>query len=62
MRDSITDEQRAAVLRIKDVWFRLPSYPDHIGSSAIYTAVIADGIRTPKQFRDWLADRGLLDS
>jgi hypothetical protein len=27
LRDSITGEQRAAVLRIKDVWFRLPSYP-----------------------------------
>ncbi|HEX5907509.1 MAG TPA: hypothetical protein VFY56_10870 [Propionibacteriaceae bacterium] len=27
LRNKITDEQRAAVLRIKDVWFRLPSYP-----------------------------------
>ena len=61
LRDSITDEQRAAVLRIKDVWFRHPSYPDQIGGSEIYTAVIEEGVRTPEQFRGWLASRGLLD-
>jgi hypothetical protein len=27
LRDTITDQQRLAVLRIKDVWHRLPSYP-----------------------------------
>jgi hypothetical protein len=59
LRDSITDEQRAAVLRIKDVWHRLPSYPDQIGGFEIYTAVIDDGKRTPEQFRGWLADRAL---
>ncbi|HKX13762.1 MAG TPA: hypothetical protein VJN19_01105 [Propionibacteriaceae bacterium] len=60
LRDAITDEQRAAVLRIKDVWFRHPSYPDQIGGSEIYTAVIEEGVRTPEQFRGWLASRGLL--
>jgi hypothetical protein len=62
LRDSITDGQRAAVLRIKDVWFRLPSYPDRIGGSEIYTAVIDDGVRTPEQFSGWLADRGLTEA
>jgi hypothetical protein len=61
LRDSITDEQRAAVLRIKDVWFRHPSYPDQIGGFEIYTAVIEEGVRTPERFRVWLASRGLLD-
>jgi hypothetical protein len=61
LRDSITDEQRAAVLRIKDVWFRHPSYSDQIGGFEIYTAVIGEGVRTPEQFRVWLASRGLLD-
>jgi len=59
LRDSITDEQRAAVLRIKDVWFRLPSYPDQVGGFEIYTVVIDDGVRKPEQFRRWLAGRGL---
>jgi hypothetical protein len=61
LRDSITDEQRAAVLRIKDVWFQRPSYPDQIGGSEIYAAVIDDGVRTPEEFRNWLAERDLLD-
>jgi hypothetical protein len=46
LRDTITDEQRLAVLRIKDVWYRLPSYPDEVGGWEIYTAVLGDGIRT----------------
>ena len=62
LRDSITDGQRAAVLRIKDVWFRLPSYPDRISGFEIYTAVIDDGVRTPEQFSGWLADHGLSEA
>lgn len=58
---SITDEQRAAVLRIKDVWFRLPSYPDQIGGFEIYTAVIDDSVSTPEEFRSWLVKRELLE-
>jgi hypothetical protein len=61
LRSKITDEQRAAVLRIKDVWFRLPSYPDQIGGFEIYTAVIDDSVRTPEEFRSWLVNRQLLD-
>ena len=49
------------MLRIKDVWFRRPSYPDQIGGLEIYTAVIEDGVRTPEEFRSWLADRELLE-
>ena len=60
--DSITDNQRAAVLRIKDAWYRLPIYPDQIGGFEIYTAVIEDGVRTPEQFGGWLAERGLSEA
>jgi hypothetical protein len=62
LRDSITDEQRAAVLRIKDVWCRLPIYPDQISGLEIYAAVTEDGVRTPEQFRGWLVDHALLDA
>jgi hypothetical protein len=58
LRDTITAEQRAAVLRIKDVWHRLPSYPDQIGGTEIYTAVLDDGVRTPEEFAAWLTDHG----
>jgi hypothetical protein len=59
LRDSITGEQRAAVLQIKDVWFRLSSYPDQVGGFDVYTAVMDDGVRTPEEVRRWLAGRGL---
>jgi hypothetical protein len=58
LRERITTDQRRAVLRIKDVWHRLPSYPDRVGGVQIYTAVIEDGVRTPDQFADWLIGRG----
>lgn len=58
LRDKITDEQWAAVLRIKDVWHRLPIYPDQISGLDVYTAVMEGGVRTPEQFRSWLTDRG----
>jgi hypothetical protein len=58
LRETITAEQRSAVLRIKDVWHRLPSYPDHIGGLQIYDAVLDHGVRTPEQFATWLAANG----
>jgi hypothetical protein len=57
LRDTITEEQRAAVLRVKDVWHRLPSYPNQVGGKEVYDAVLDDGVRTPKQFGAWLAAR-----
>ncbi|MET9019626.1 hypothetical protein ABZV93_06575 [Actinopolymorpha sp. NPDC004070] len=57
LRDSITDDQRRSVLRIKDVWHRSPRYPDEVSGLDIYTAVIDAGVRTPEQFGDWLAKR-----
>jgi hypothetical protein len=61
LRDTITAEQRAAVLRIKDVWHRLPSYPDQISGTEIYTAVLDDGVRTPDEFGAWLPGHGFPD-
>ena len=58
LRDTITDQQRLAVLRIKDVWHRLPSYPDEVSGWEIYTAVLRDGVRIPEQFARWLAANG----
>jgi hypothetical protein len=58
LRDTITDAQRLAVLRIKDIWRRLPSYPDEVSGWEIYTAVLGEGVRTPEQFARWLAANG----
>ncbi|MET8353776.1 MULTISPECIES: hypothetical protein [unclassified Micromonospora] len=56
LRESITDEQWDAVLPIKDVWHRLPGYPDQIGGLVIYAAVLDHGVRTPQQFAAWLVE------
>lgn len=56
LRDTITADQRSAVLRIKDVWHRRPDYPDEVGGTQIYAAVLVDGVRTPEEFATWLAD------
>jgi hypothetical protein len=62
LRDTITADQRAAVLRIKDVWHRRPGYPEQVGGLQIYTAVIEDGVRDPDQFATWLVDHGFLEA
>jgi hypothetical protein len=59
LRERITAEERMAVLRIKDDWYRRPAYPHQVGGVQIYTAVLDDGVRTPGQFAAWLAQRGL---
>jgi hypothetical protein len=58
LRDSVTADQRGAILRIKDVWYRRPSYPDRVGGVQIYTAVLDDGVRTPQEFAAWLVAHG----
>ena len=55
LRDSLTSEQRSAILRIKDVWHRRPEYPETVSGLDIYTAVLRHGVRSPEQFQDWLA-------
>jgi hypothetical protein len=57
VRESISDEERDAVLWIKDVWHRRPEYPGEVGGLDVYTAVLEDGVRTPEQFTGWLAKR-----
>jgi hypothetical protein len=61
LRDTITPEQRAAVLRIKDAWHRRPSYPERVGGADVYAAVLEDGVRSPEAFAAWLHGRGLPD-
>jgi hypothetical protein len=52
LRDSVTPGQRAAILRIKDVWHRSPTYE---GGLEVYTAVLEGGVRTPEEFGVWRA-------
>jgi hypothetical protein len=55
LRDSLTPEERTAILHIKNVWHRRPEYPDTVSGFEVYTAVLQHGVRSLEQFEDWLA-------
>ena len=55
----LTDETRAAILWIKDVWHRRPSYPEVVGGVEIYDAVLDHGVRDPAGFAAYLRARGM---
>jgi hypothetical protein len=57
LRDRLPPEQRQAVLRIKNDWCRRPEYPDEVGGTDIYDAVLNSGVRDAESFRRWLAER-----
>ena len=59
LREQLTAETRLAILWIKDVWQRLPTYPDEVGGFDVYEAVLRHGVRTPAQFDAYLRERGL---
>src|SRR5665213_507844 len=58
MRRRLTEETRLAILWIKDVWHRLPSYRTSVLSVDIYDAVLEHGVRTPSAFDAYLSARG----
>jgi hypothetical protein len=55
----LTDETRGAILWIKDVWHRRPSYPDVVGGVEVYDAVLDHGVRDPEAFAAYLRASGL---
>ena len=57
LAQQLTEETRLAILWIKDVWHRLPTYPDEVSGTDIYEAVLDHGVRTPAQFAAYLEDR-----
>jgi hypothetical protein len=59
IRGRLTDETRLAILWIKDVWHRLPVYPQEVGGVEVYEAVFEHGVRTPDEFDAYLRERGL---
>ena len=59
LRRRLTDETRLAILWIKDVWHRLPAYPEEVSGVDVYDAVLEHGVRTPDEFAAHLRQRGL---
>ena len=54
----LTPEQRLAILWLKDIWHRLPTYRTRVFSMDIYDAVLKHDIRTPAEFDRYLTERG----
>jgi hypothetical protein len=59
LRRRLTDETRLAILWIKDVWHRQPTYPYEVGGVDVYDAVLEHGVRTPDEFAAYLRARDL---
>src|SRR5829696_9153321 len=59
LRRRLTAETRLAILWIKDVWHRLPTYPEEVSGVDVYDAVLEHGVRTPHEFAVYLRQRGL---
>jgi hypothetical protein len=54
----LAPETRLAILWVKDVWNRLPTYRHGVSSTDIYDAVLQHGVRTPAQFNSYLLAQG----
>jgi hypothetical protein len=54
----LTEETRLAILWIKDIWCRLPTYRNQVYSVDIYDAVLTHGVRTPAEFDLYLIQHG----
>jgi hypothetical protein len=51
----LDDEERLAILRLKDAWHTRPEYPEVVGAFEIYEAVLEHGVRTLDQLEQHLA-------
>ncbi len=54
LEQQLTPETRLAILWIKDIWYRLPTYRHEVYSTHIYDAVLQYGVRTPGEFDGYL--------
>ncbi|GHO68187.1 hypothetical protein KSC_070790 [Ktedonobacter sp. SOSP1-52] len=58
IEQQLTPETRLTILRIKDVWYQLPTYRVEVASTDIYDAVLQHGVRTLNEFDQYLVERG----
>ncbi len=58
VEQKLTPETRLAILRIKDIWWKQPSYRQEVSSVDIYDAVLQHGVRTLDKFDEYLIERG----
>lgn len=61
LRTNLSEEARIAILRLQDIWCRLPAYRDRVVSTDIYDAVLKHGVRTPDELDAYLRRHGKPD-
>jgi hypothetical protein len=54
----LTDPVRLTMLRLKDAWYSLPTYPDVVSAWQIYDAVLKHDVQTLAELDAYLAARG----
>ncbi len=54
----LTPETRLAILSLKEIWRRMPSYGRGVASVDVYDAVLHHGVRTRSAFARYLRERG----
>jgi hypothetical protein len=55
----LDDDLRVAILRLKELWYRRPEYPDVVSGYEICRAALA-GARTPQELDAYLEEQGFL--
>ena len=58
IEQKLTPETRLIILRIKDVWWKQPSYRQEVYSVDIYDAVLLHRVCTLDEFDQYLVERG----
>jgi len=58
LEQQLTPESRLTILRIKNIWYKLPNYRTKVFSTDIYDAVLKHGVRDIAQFDTYLTERG----
>jgi 8-oxo-dGTP pyrophosphatase MutT (NUDIX family) len=61
LRNDLSQEERSAILRLKDLWCRLPAYRNRVVSTDIYDAVLRHHVRTPDELDAYLRRNGKPD-
>lgn len=54
---ALTPQERLAILWIKSVWCERPEYPEAVGGTDVYEAVLRGGARSPADFETFLRNR-----
>jgi hypothetical protein len=59
LHSRLDEQTRLIILRLKDAWWREPTYPEIVSGFEIYDAVLNHGVQTLDELDGYLGARGL---